>query len=191
MKKNNVTLKGTIYPSNFFMIETPEGEYKWFDADPFALSAEERGKHEINLDKTLIDAFGHCSMGNPMVILIKGGVLDRCAPFDVTMPMKVRCGQIDRHFEDGDGCYVDILERRNGDPEYPFNGVVLDGNGDIVTTRKYSVRGICADGHEEHSIFVVRNERQEVSEEKDGDETSNKAKPKAGGKKIKGNKEGE
>lgn len=169
MKTNKVTLKGCVYPTNFFMIETPEGEYKWYDVDPFALSVEERQNHEIDLDKVLIDAFGHCSIGNPMVIRIKGGVLDRCQPFDVSMPIRVRCKQVDRHFEDGDGCYVDVLEKRSGDAEFPFNGVVFGSDGEIVATRKYSVRGICSDGKEEHSLFAVRNESQEVE---DGDETA-------------------
>ena len=164
---NNVTLKGTVHPSNFFMIETPEGECKWYDGDPFAMSAAERQNHEVDIDKALIDAFGHCSIGNPMVLRIKAGVLDRCRPFDVTMPMKVRCKQVDRHFEDGNGCCVDVLERRNGDLEYPFNGVVFDADGEIVATRKYSARGLCSDGKEEHCLFVVRNARQEVHEEED------------------------
>lgn len=153
MKKNytSIVIPEENSPSLFLVLE---GEhYEWYDDDPL-LNGTAR---KLNLEDYILNELGvdSPSKANPIKVRMRAASIDRSIPFDVSLPSKIRQGQMTRHFVDYDGNVVDIIEARNPAPGFPFNGVVLNGRGEMIGMRHYSHSGACDDGEDNHAIFAV------------------------------------
>ena len=140
------------YPKFLFLAEEGEKGLQWYNVDPMKAGDSELTR--VDVGKILIDMLGHCTKANPIVVQVGGAVLERSFAFDASIPTQMRTGKIAAHIRDYEGNYVEILPMRGADPDYPFNGAVLEDNGEPVAFRKYSSRGACADGLQEHSLVV-------------------------------------
>lgn len=161
-------VKGKLYPDNIYMAVDSDHVCHFYRKDPMHTSNREAD--EVNIGDLLIDFCGEPSIINPVVFALNVAVLDRGEPFAISQPGAVRSGQLKKHFEDLEGHVVDILETKNGDRDFPFNGVLLTRQGTMVGNATYSVTGECKDGIENHRLVCVNGVFEPEGEEKAGKE---------------------
>lgn len=140
-----------MYPEQIFLAEE-DGGYQFYKEDP--MTCEDREAAKIDLGALLVGWVGHCDVGNPIVLKVRAGRMDRCKAFEATAPEKIRRGTLIAHFEDFDGNYVEIMPYGSGDFDFPFLGAVVSKDGTPVGFRQYSVRGHCDDGDDNHRIVM-------------------------------------
>ena len=141
------------YPKQLFLAEE-NGGYQFYKEDP--MTCTDRVAARINLGELLVGWVGHCDVGNPIVLKVQAGRLDRCRSFQATAPEKIRRGTLIAHFEDFDGNYVKIHHKGTGIFEFPFFGaVVRKKDRAFLGYRYYSARGDCADLNPDHRIVML------------------------------------
>lgn len=173
-------IESFMYPEKIYLAEV-DGGYQFFKEDP--LDAPDREAVRIDIGAVLNNFLGggHCSVGNPIVLKIRAGRLDRCRPFTATAPQNIRRGTLVGHFEDYDGNIVEILPGTTGISEFPFVGAVIKKDGTPLAFRNYSAHGQCMDESPDHEIFLIdgalsvgapKDEAEEGADEKPAEETS-------------------
>lgn len=177
-------IESFMYPEQFFLTEE-NGEFRFYKEDPMTVA--DRVSVRVDIGQVLADYVGPCDVGNPLVLKVRVGRIDRCRGFQATDPEKIRRGILQGHFEDFDGNYVEILPGKTGAFEFPFLGaVVRKDTKEAVGFRQYSVRGECMDGDTNHRIVIVDGllHIEFPKDEKEGEE---KPEPQEEEKKTAGN----
>lgn len=146
-------IKGKNYPNDLFLTVDRNGLHHFYRKDP--MKVENREDYEVSLAHEIMDFIGSGDITNPVLLHISCAKIHRSEEFNISLPGAIRRGEEDKHFEDLTGSVIDILEVRNSSPEFPLSGVVFNRKGDIVANRRYSLRGECEDGQENHSIVAV------------------------------------
>ena len=141
-----------MYPNQLYLAEV-NGRYQFYKEDP--MMAADREAARIDLGELLVGYIGHCDIGNPAVLKVRVGRMDRCHAFQASAPEKIRRGIMAAHLEDFDGCYVEMMPGGSGLFEYPFLGAVIGKDGTPVGFRRYSVHGECEDGEENHRVVII------------------------------------
>jgi len=156
-------LDGTLYPKQIFMasevIVNAEGKEmrvtNCYDIDPFR--APDKAAHRLRLDEILFDFFGGVpSPENPLLIQIKGLLLDRCEDFNPGAATEILEGRRTGSFEDMSGRHVSILPERSKNGEYPFVGVVYEEGAEFPVCWGYDADGNCNDGDASHRLLIMK-----------------------------------
>jgi hypothetical protein len=168
-----------MYPDQLFLVQE-NGGYQFYKEDP--MSCVDREAAKINLGETIVGWVGGCDIGNPVVLKIRVGRLDRCRPFTASVPEKIRRGLMAVHLEDFDANYVEMLPSGSGNSAFPFLGAVVRKDGEPVGFRQYSVRGECSDGEASHRVVVIDGLRRIDVVEDDPDGKKEKAPARAAAK---------
>lgn len=145
-------LETQLIETPFYLAQDTEGALQWYAEDP--LRSKNRESAKIDISKVLVDQFGRPDIGNPIVIKIRGALMERCRQFDVGIPERIRGGLV-AHLEDFEGTCVEIVERPSTNKDFPFVGLMLDSEGRAAGYRLYSRTGICQDGNEDHRLIVI------------------------------------
>lgn len=146
-------MKGTVLPKDYFLTRDKNGEYHWFEEDP--LKSKDRKAAEVNIASVISDTVGWGDIANPVIVHINCAKIDRSVEFNIGLLASVRKGEQDKHFEDLAGNVIDVLDVQNSDKAYPLSGAVFNAYGDVVAVRKYSFKGECSDGAEEHHLIAI------------------------------------
>ncbi len=146
--------KGKVYPKDLYLVSDANHEYHFYLSDP--MKTRDRAGAEVNIGELISDFIGgDGTVANPIVVALNCAAIQRCEPFAISQPGAIRTGQLKKHFEDMEGRIVDILETKNSDPDFPFNGVLLSRNGAMLGVATYSVLGECKDGIEDHALVCM------------------------------------
>ncbi len=159
--------KGNLYPHTIYMVNDDNHVSHFYESDP--MRTEDRESAEINIGEVISDFVGEGSVMNPVLVALNCAKLERSEPFAVSQPGAVRCGTLKKHFEDMAGHIVDVLDTRNDDANFPFNGVLLTREGKMVGTATYSLKGECSDGVESHNLVLVEGVFPEKKDEQEGE----------------------
>lgn len=141
-----------VYPQYLYIAEEQDGTVQWYNVDPLKAGKNELAR--VDPGKLLVDMLGHCTKANPIIVQLGGYAYERSFSFDASIPAQMRKGAIAAHIRDCEGHYVEILPMRSTDPDFPFNGAVMEESGEPVAFRKYSYRGACSDGEKSHALIV-------------------------------------
>ena len=144
--------KTSLIDQLFYLVREPDGTTQWYAADPMKASSREKAK--VDIGKVLIDHFGIPDAANPIAVKIRGGLMQRCRPFDIGVPERIR-GGLDAHLEDFEGASVEIVPRRSDNVRFPLLGLLIDADGLAAGYRRYSRRGECEDGVADHRLVVM------------------------------------
>ena len=140
-------------PSSFYLVKQPDGTVKWYSRNPSV--SENRGEALDGVEDFLFQRFGVGTFRRPLRLEISGTLTAPTAPFNARTAMDVISGKSEKTVMDDEGHRVAIMGIRSTDPEYPYNGIVLDNEGAAVVSRSYSGLGICSDGVPSHNLFVI------------------------------------
>lgn len=148
-------IKGQTFPDDLFLVRDENDKINWYRLDPMKHPGP--NNQPIPLEDLLFDFFGEGNTLNPVLIRIQGVKYIRGEDFSISLPGAIRKGIEDKHFEDLEGSYVDIIEARNqNNLDFPINGVILSAKGEVLGIRNYNFKGQCADGIKTHRIVVVK-----------------------------------
>lgn len=145
-------LETQMYPKYLFLAEDSDGILRWYSNDPMKAGSEDLAV--VDPGALMVDMLGHCTKANPIVVQIGGAILERSFAFDSSIPGQIRKGTLAAHIRDYEGNYVEILSMSGADPDFPLNGAVLDENNEPIAFRKFSLRGACSDGIQDHGLVV-------------------------------------
>lgn len=150
MKK---TIKGIVLPNDYFLTRDNDGRYHWWSKDP--LRAKNKAEIEVQIESIITEVVGFGDIANPVLVHLNCAKVDRSVAFQSGLLANIRRGSEAKHFEDLSGSVIDVLEIQNSDRDFPLTGAVFNEKGDVVSVRKYSFKGDCSDGVEEHKLIAM------------------------------------
>ena len=157
-------IEGKMFPPQIFIagedVVTPDGKsvkiIGSYDKDP--LKMPDRSANRYRLEEMLFRFFGGTpSVANPLIIQVKGVLIDRCEDFTPGAAVEVLEGRMNGHFEDLSGREVKIMAERSKNPDYPFVGLSYDDEeSQFPTAWGYDNDGNCNDGNSMHRIVIMK-----------------------------------
>lgn len=147
------TIRGIVLPNDYFLVKDKDGYYHWFAKDP--LRNKDKKAIEVNIEDAIAQAVGVGTVANPVIVHLNCAKVDRSVSFNIGLLSSVRRGDEAKHFEDMEGNIVDVLEIQNSDTAFPLSGAVFNEKGDVIEIRKYSFKGACSDGVDEHHLMAI------------------------------------
>lgn len=146
-------MRGKVLPNDYFLTRDKNGNFHWYMSDP--LRSRDIETLEVKIEDVISDFVGFGDIANPVMVHLNCAKIDRSEKFNVGLLAGVRSGKENKHFEDYNGDFIDIAEIRNSSAEFPLTGIVYNESGDFVEARRYSFKGECSDGIEEHTLIAL------------------------------------
>lgn len=144
------------YPHDVYLIEDSNKNPRWYHKDP--LTIKNRDETSFDLGYEIFEFMeGAGTLAEPLMVRFMIYRKNRGGNFDISVPDKIRRGEIDANIMDMDGNVVEITMRMSGDRNYPLNGIIYDEEGQIKETRRYSPSGECSDGNPSHHLVTIKN----------------------------------